>query len=404
MPSRIIARFFVCGVNLVLGTFFQAGLLAQGPTIVERRPAAVRRWDTLATRVVRMDLRVHPGERVRIVGPASSAPLLESLMVAVAEAGGIVEGQLQSNAVAQVTLSEPSDSVYLARHLPTAADRLDAARFDATIILYGRDADYRGFLATLPQSRRAILADTLPRRWADIHSRSRYISLALPGYGDALAAGRPFDSLLAESLRPIGAEAGAIDREGRRLADALTHARRIVITSPDGTRLTTRPVARPPAIESGAFTDALLGKAGASVYLPAGRVALFVDPASTDGEVTVPEDDCIEPVHGLTVAIAHGAPSVVRAAQDTACLRSVIGRTKHVSYLTIGLNPLLEVDPTARQVAAARKAGVVAVDLGSDADIGGVNGIPDRWELILPKATVVADGVTVVQDGSIVPP
>jgi hypothetical protein len=301
----------------------------------------------------------------------------------------------------QIAVRTVADSLFLARSYRDYAVRADLATYHTRIVLAGRDADYRGFLGSLPEHRRMLAVDSVSLRWARLDQQGRVLVLNLPGYGDALAAGRPYENMLQEEAAAILASTADVQRNGERLAAALSHAHQIQITNPDGTRFSASLLPRTPVIEGAQLAQPSGGAKLATMGLPAGRLAVFLDPRSADGQVAASEDECAVPVHGIKVSVTHGVPALVWAAQDTACARQGLAKTRQASYVTIGLNPA--VDPhDGVAVPASRLAGVVSIGFGSDADVGVTNGIEGSWVISMANATLRADGIPIVQDGKLI--
>jgi len=204
----------------------------------------------------------------------------------------------------------------------------------------------------------------------------------------------------------LDADYQQIAQRGRRIQAALRGARRVRITTPHGTDLTFAMGDRPVILDAGMSppgTEGLLAQRTAQ--LPGGAIRLAPVETSVNGTIHAPTDQCDHPVKDEVIDVRAGMPQNVRAASDEACVKAAIQRAGRFGWVEIGLNPALRVtDPGANLVSTLLDlgAGAVTVNFGTNQELGGANKTASGgWYIVLPRATIEADGKVVVRDGDL---
>jgi len=163
----------------------------------------------------------------------------------------------------------------------------------------------------------------------------------------------------------LSADYPRIAEQGRKVQRALQGARKVRITTPEGTPVET----------------------------------------SVSGKIRAPSDQCDKPVKDEAIDVRAGMPENVHAGSDEECVKASLQRAGRFGWVEIGLNPALRVeDPNVNLASALLDlgAGAVTVDFGTNQELGGDNKTSSGgWYIVLPRATVEADGKVIVREGEL---
>jgi hypothetical protein len=204
----------------------------------------------------------------------------------------------------------------------------------------------------------------------------------------------------------LDADYARIAERGRRIQQALQGARKVRITTPHGTNLTFAVADRPVMLDAGMPAPGTAGlMAARSGQLPGGSVRLAPVETSVAGVIKAPHDQCNKPVTDEVIEVRAGMAEKVQAASDEACVKEAVGRAGRFGWVEIGLNPALRPSNPDANLASALLdlgAGAVTVNFGTNQELGGANTTSaGGWFIVLPRATVEADGKVAVRDGQL---
>src|SRR5256712_8228061 len=205
----------------------------------------------------------------------------------------------------------------------------------------------------------------------------------------------------------IAADYGQIHVQGDALRQTLERSHQVRVTSPEGTDLTFSVAGRPVIVDAGIVSASASGlQAARTAQLPGG--AVFVAPleGSVNGKIRAPSDQCEQPVKDEAIDVSNGMPENVHAGSDAAYVQMPENAVGRFGYVEIGLNPALRpAEPGVGGALLPLQAGMVTVDFGANAGLGGANkGNPQTgWFIVLPRATVEVDGRVIVKEGELTP-
>jgi hypothetical protein len=118
--------------------------------------------------------------------------------------------------------------------------------------------------------------------------------------------------------------------------------------------------------------------------------------------IKVARDQCDSMVVDEVIEVRKGAPISVQAATQEECVRESLTANDRVGYISIGLNPAIKpIENNGAFFVTDRGLGLVTVNFGDNRRFGGTNQA-GNWFVVLPGATLEADGRAIVRDGRIV--
>jgi leucyl aminopeptidase (aminopeptidase T) len=334
---------------------------------------------------------------------------MEAMAIAVQKRGGYPVLLLESPTVTHSYFAEVPER-YLGR-TPRAWQDFQASGVDVEFQL----PVFENFLQTvsdIPAERQGKVVAAFTAGQTELtarqnRNRTRRLNIASPPTA-ADAEQAHIDLPTYSRLYNAGLDANyqRIAENGRRIQTALRGARRVRITSPDGTDLTFAVGDRPVVLDAGMSrpgTEGLLAERTAQ--LPGGALRMAPVETSVSGTIHAPNDQCDHPVKNEVIDVHGGMPVNVRASTDEACVRSAVQRAGRFGWVEIGLNPAMRVkDPGVNLVGTLLDlgAGSVTVNFGTNQDLGGANKTASGgWYIAIPHATVEADGKLVVRDGEL---
>jgi leucyl aminopeptidase (aminopeptidase T) len=216
---------------------------------------------------------------------------------------------------------------------------------------------------------------------------------------DSAAYARMYDAGLGADYRRLG-------EQGHKIQQALQGARRVRLTTPEGTDLTFSVEGRPVIVDAGMASPETRGLLAArTAQLPGGAIRLAPVETSVAGKIRAPKDQCDKPVKDEAIDVRAGMPENVRAVGDEECVKATVKRAGRFGWVEIGLNPAFRVnDPNVNLTGSLLDlgAGVVTVNFGTNQELGGENKTASGgWLIPLPRATLEADGKMIVRDGKL---
>jgi leucyl aminopeptidase (aminopeptidase T) len=201
----------------------------------------------------------------------------------------------------------------------------------------------------------------------------------------------------------IGADNASIEQSGKRIVEALAHAKSVHVTSPDGTDFTFKPGQQNPLVSGGITHPEAANWDVRSASLPGGYVDAPLAPGSFQGKIFTPEDYCtgLQKLTGVSYQFSNGKLTSFNAEQNVKCLQDYFaaysGPKDVVASVQIGLNPYLK---SRSQTAPFNAAGMFWVNVGRDARLG-IADTQSYWAIPVFKATVEVDGRKVIDNGQL---
>ncbi|NPV70750.1 MAG: hypothetical protein HPY55_08920 [Firmicutes bacterium] len=203
---------------------------------------------------------------------------------------------------------------------------------------------------------------------------------------------------------PMAVDYGAVAAEARDMADKATLAGFAEISSPAGTRLRLDLRGRRGLPDDGIYTEK-----GASGNLPAGEAYIAPLEGSAEGRIVVLPDWYPRLEEPMTILVTAGIVSALggggevgRGLAETWALDdpnppAIAVARRNIAELGIGTNPNAR---RADVVLEAEKIrGTVHIGIGDNSHMGGVNVADFHQDFVIPEATLVFDGVAVMEGG-----
>jgi leucyl aminopeptidase (aminopeptidase T) len=181
----------------------------------------------------------------------------------------------------------------------------------------------------------------------------------------------------------------AMAATGQMLRARLAAAKKVRVTSPEGTDLTI--TLRPDQITVNAGTATTSG-GPMSGLVPGGLLVARIDTTSGSGVIRAPWDVCNVPLVNESITVAKGKPVKISAGNDEACVQKAVAPLS-LGMMLIGLNPASDAATTGARVPVNDFYGAGFVALG----FGGY-----QWMVPIPHATVLAGDMVLVRDGRLV--
>jgi leucyl aminopeptidase (aminopeptidase T) len=361
----------------------------------------------VAEQLVHGLFRVAPGEQVVLRGGPHYLPMMEAIAIEVLGAGG----------KAHILITTDAERRYRAERLPLQYLGPPPSSIDSALILQSDleinlpyDSDFRSIWPDLESERfkRHQRSNPVLNELNDRSSR-RYLYLAMPSQPEVVAAikGVGLDSTTYTELWWSAATASidSMAEQGAALRRRLEGAKKVRVTTPDGTDFSFTPSKRSVHVDVAAMSR--VASRGQSwtrrqASFPAGVVTVIPVEGTANGRVLAAADQCDRPVSQETLELRGGRPEIIRAATDEACVQGGLGKAGAVGFLSIGLNPAMKpVLDTNGNFLPEQALGLISLGFGDNVRFGSTNTAP-RWIVPLTHATVLTDGVPVVRDGRLV--
>jgi aminopeptidase len=381
---------------------------AQGyPSVEDRATPAIsresaRRFRALAPRLVQ-SAQIKPGDLVTIYGGPALIPEMEALGLEVQRKGALPLLLLDSPRLIRSFYAEVPEQ-YIGK-LPTSYDKFAAENVDVAFILPNgedfatlRRVDRR---AKVDQALAQLNASTLPER---NKGKTRSLFIAVPTPSDTASIQMDYARYEAMAWRAIEADYSAMRSKGEAIKRTLQNAKKLRITSPEGTDFSVELGPRPIVVSAGMVPPGTKGSEAARfASLPGGSVEFAPLETTANGKIRAAEDQCDEPVKDEAVDVRNGMPENVRSATDEECLKRSFREAGRFGTIVIGLNPGIHYERVPSYAPQLQNsAGVVSIGFGPNKALGGSNEpVPGGWVVPLLKATVEADGKVIVKDGKL---
>jgi hypothetical protein len=347
----------------------------------------------LADRIVER-LQLVKGERVLLVAaPGVFAELIAPLRAAVARAGGVDRG------VVETTAAPPEAAG--GSGAPRERFRRAFSDIDAAIMMPGATPEHPPYGA-------------LQDRLAEGKGRTVHFHWVENGSAYSVPGGRlpPRDVIDRTYQRAmLDTDYAALGRIQRRF-EAAIRTSEVRVTSPSGTDLRFRIGDRPVTLQDGDASAARAARGRTlidrEIELPAGAVRVAPLEPTVDGVIVFPEAEWSgQRVGRVRMRFVKGRASDIDAGAGQAAVEAELARAgdaaRHFRELALGFNPLLAVparDPWIPYYGYG--AGVVRLSLGDNSELGGaVKGGYVRWNFFT-DLTVTVGGETWVNAGRLV--
>lgn len=361
----------------------------------------------VAEQLVHGIFRIAPGEQVVLRGGPRYLPMMEAIAIEVLGAGG----------KAHILITTDGERRYRAERLPLRYLGPPPSRIDSALILQSDleinlpyDSDFRSIWPDLGSERfkRHQRSNSILNELNDRSTR-RYLYLAMPSQPEVVAAikGAGLDSATYTELwwRAATANIDTMAERGAALGHRLQRARKVRVTTPDGTDFTFMPSDRPVHVDVAAMSRiASRGQPWTrrQASFPAGVVTVIPVDGTANGRVLAAADQCEQPIRQEAFELRAGRPEAIRAATDEACVQGGLRKAGAMGFLSIGLNPAMNpiLGPDGNFL-PEQALGLISLGFGDNVPFGGTNPAP-RWIVPLTHATVSTDGVPIIQDGQLV--
>jgi leucyl aminopeptidase (aminopeptidase T) len=234
--------------------------------------------------------------------------------------------------------------------------------------------------------------------------KTRTLSIGVPTLSDTASIQMDFGEYERMQWAAIEADYKDVAAKGEQIKRILAGAKKLHITSPEGTDFKVDLGPRPVFVRAGVVAPGTKGTAAARYSsLPSGYITFAPMETTGNGKIRAAEDQCDEPVKDEALEVRNGMPENVTAGSDEACVQRSLKGAGRLGNITIGLNPNVKFDHIPSygpQLQSA--AGVVQIGFASNQDLSGANPpAPGGWSVPLLKATVEADGKVIVKDGKL---
>jgi leucyl aminopeptidase (aminopeptidase T) len=363
---------------------------------------SARRFQALAPRLVQ-SAKIQPGDLVTITGGPVMIPEMEALGVEVEKKGGRAILLLDSPRLTRSFYARVPEE-YIKKS-PTSFEKFSAENVAVAFFLpTGEDfaamrrVDRR---AKVDQALAVVNASTLEERNKGM---TRNLFIGVPTPSDTASIQMDYAPYEAMAWKAIEADYSAMRAKGEAIKRVLEDAKKLHITSPEGTDFTVELGDRPVVVSAGLVPPGTKGpEAARSAGLPGGTVRFAPVENTANGKIRAAEDQCDEPVKDESVDVRKGMPENVRSATDEECLKRQFKDAGRFGSIFIGLNPAVHYDHVpSYSPQLETSAGVVSLGFGNNRALGGENEpVPGGWVVPLLKATVEADGKVIVKDGKL---
>jgi aminopeptidase len=199
----------------------------------------------------------------------------------------------------------------------------------------------------------------------------------------------------------LGYELKKLATSGQLIGKRLSGARELRLTGPD-TDLTLSASGRDAFVNDGIVDENDLARGNRFTALPTGSVSIAPVETKADGHVTFP----IVPLWGkmmrnLRFTFEGGRLVDFSADKNAGAFQKVFDTAKgdkdRIGSLSVGLNPRYAYVGFGDFIVQ----GALTVGIGANDEMGGANRGPFEFGATLPRATLRADGVSIVADGSL---
>lgn len=352
-------------------------------------------WPTIAQRIVE-GVGAQPGELVQVRDHAGRFDVLEEVLLAVERLGA-------------TPLPELTSARYLERLLAdTPRDHLDQwdrhrigwmGQFHRIITLEGGRARLD---AVPPPSLEAWRRATHRLTVVEEERQLPYLLVAVPTERQAQHLGRTLAELEETVLPALAVSVATLHSEIGRVSLMVERARELVLRTGSEYELRLRRGGRALLSDDG-IIDAADRERGAVVSnLPSGSIYTTVLEAETEGAVWLAQAST---ARNVLLRFEGGRVTEIETEEGGGELESLFarhsGEPRRVSHIGIGLNPYLN-QFIGWTLVDEHVHGALFLALGENRYMGGENESSLNIDFALPNATLLADGQTILEQGTLV--
>lgn len=354
-------------------------------------------YERIAQKIVQESLQVQPGEQVLIDVRADAVPYGEQIAVEVFKVGGVASLILHSDELKyREIMDSPTEQLALPERPAIAA--LERADYNINIGLFDAEPDrFRDMpdekmqaYAVRRQHRRPALYGREGARWLGTDYPTRYMASLI---------GMPWTRFFEMYWRAMDIDYVLMREQAEALAERLTQAMHIHITTPRGTDLHLERGTR--AIHK---DDGVIRTFG---NLPAGEVYFAPVEESVEGRLIFDRGFYqFERIRGLELRFEGGRATPIRAEEGFELFMHqwdlATGDKDRIGEMGVGMNPELHT-ATGYPLTDDKVEGVVHLTLGRNDFTGGINQSSMRWAMLLMQATITLDDTLFLDKGRFTP-
>lgn len=354
-----------------------------------------RRWDALAARLVE-GINAQPGDLVRIQDNSGRLDIAAATALALELNGATPFIQLAPVDYIQRLLTE-APPAYLAEwdmHRSTLT-----ANANRMIHFTGDAIDF----SALPQER-FELWEKADGRLSQVESARPLLVACLPTPRRAAQLGMSLEQLEAILLPALETPLDALHDEIERVLQVADGAKHLTLRTGDGDINCELHLDRGERIwltDDGYIDDQDIARGAIVSNLPAGSIYTTVLEDSAEGELYLPRMGAAREVR---LRFTNGRIAEIYAASGAEDLNAMFdrhsGESRRISHLGIGLNPALT-QRIGSIVVDEHLHGMIFIAFGDNIYMGGQNDSSLNVDYLLPNATLIANGRSIVQDGHV---
>src|SRR5215207_2285355 len=279
-----------------------------------------RRFRALAPRLVE-SAGIKHGDLVSISGGPAMVEEMEALGVEVQKAGGTPVLVLNSPRLTRSLYAEVAEKDL--DQIPTAWDNFYAQQVDVEFNLPSGE-DFATVRRVDP-ARRTRVDQALSRAAAATAAernkgKTRSLYIGVPTASDTASIQMDYRQYEAMTWSASEGDYREIAAKGQQIKQVLEGAKRLRITSPEGTDFTVELGKRPIVVRAGSVPPGTKGNVAArSSSLPGGSVRFAPLETTANGKIRAAEDQCEKPIRDEAVDVRNGMPANVRSTSDEAC-------------------------------------------------------------------------------------
>jgi len=363
--------------------------------------------EQLAQRLVTQSAAVKEGEIVYITGRPHDAELLENIAVNVRKVGGFPIIEYSSDRLAKRMFFD------VPAKYDAQADALGGALADTVdvVISLGNNMTENLFEGADPKrlAARGKASEPIVQKFLKNVRNIEIGNNLYPTTWRAERFGMTEDELARTFWNGVNLDYSQLQARGEQVKAALAAGNEMHITNPNGTDLKLQVKGRPVLVSDGVVTaeDMKRGGAAASAYLPAGEVYTTPVPGTAQGKVVHSRTFYRgKQIDNLTLTVAGGKVTAMTGSgpgyADFKAEYDAVNdpRKDMFGFVDLGINPSVTL-PAASKVGNWVPAGTITVGTGINIWAGGDNSVPYGLTIFLPGSTVMLDGKTIVENGTL---
>jgi leucyl aminopeptidase (aminopeptidase T) len=362
-------------------------------------------YNSIASKMVNVSLKVQPGETVVISGTPDEIQLMEELFVEASKAGGKARIELNiPSAIKRALMS--TENEYL--EMLDAYNVMQMKSVDCYINV-GSEAT-PGLFSDVPEEK-LVAARKSGLAIAGLYQSVKFRSVALgqiggiPSQAFAKRVGADYESMIEMFWKAVDVDYDQLLKTGERLIKHYQPGSMCKLTSDSGTNLSFKIGKSAPGISSGIATRSANSNGPASTWLPAGEAYVALDPYSAEGTLVVPHYRYRnKDIKNLKIIFNDGKISSLSADSNIDDLRKSFelssGMKDVLSSIDVGINheskPLNDDEYLSYEM-----AGVVTLGIGVNTWTGGNVNSDFGISFFLANSTLNINGNNLIVDGKL---